>query len=136
MTTQPLVIPDIVPVQKRSVRRNRCVFPVACVCACMVVFNVAVSLLLIQWQQSVTVTFDMKSTVDRFMEQTALHQLSEAQSAALSGRFTQALERSLADYQHRYQALILVSPSVVSGARDITAAVQQDVSHRMQEGVR
>lgn len=134
MTTQPLVTPDVTPVKKRSKRRNRCIVPVACVAVCMMLLNAAVTLLLIQWQAPVTVTFDMKGTVDRFMEQTAEHQLSEAQSAALSGRFTQALERSLADYQHRHQALILVAPSVVSGAQDITDAVQQDVSRRMQEG--
>jgi len=134
MTTQPLVTPDVTPVKKRSKRRNRCIVPVACVAVCMMLLNAAVSLLLIQWRAPVTVTFDMKGTVDQFMEQTAAHQLSEAQSAALSGRFTQALERSLADYQQRHQALILVAPSVVSGAQDITEVVQQDVSRRMQEG--
>ncbi|QLK63895.1 type-F conjugative transfer system protein TrbI (plasmid) [Enterobacteriaceae bacterium Kacie_13] len=134
MTTQPLVKPDVTPVKRRSRRRNRCVVPVACVAACMTLLNAAVTLLLIQWQQPVAVAFDMKGTVDQFMTQTARHQLSEAQSAALSGRFTQALEASLVDYQQRHRALILVAPSVIGGAEDITDAVQQDVSRRMQEG--
>lgn len=118
--------------RKRSKRRNRCIVPVAVVAAGMLVLNAATALLLIQWQQPVTVAFDMKGTVDQFMTQTAQHQLTQEQSDALTLRFTTALDASLRDYQHRHDALILVSPSVVAGVKDITADIQRDVARQMR----
>jgi conjugal transfer pilin signal peptidase TrbI len=47
------------------------------------------------------VAFDMKKTLDSFMDSVSQKQLSEAQSKALSDRFNAALEQSLADYQKR-----------------------------------
>ena len=134
MTTQSLITPDTAPVKTRSKRRNRCIVPFACVAVCMMLLNAAVSLFLIQWQQQVTVAFDMKGTVDQFMTQTVAHQLTQAESDILTTRFTTALNASLNDYQHRHEALILVTPSVVSGVKDITPDIQRDVAQRMQEG--
>lgn len=118
--------------KKRSKRRNRCIVPVAIVAIAMLMLNAAISLLLIQWQQPLTVAFDMKGTVDQFMTQTAQHQLTQEQSDVLTLRFTTALDASLRDYQHRHHALILVSPSVVAGVKDITADIQRDVAGRMR----
>jgi conjugal transfer pilin signal peptidase TrbI len=118
--------------KKRSKRRNRCIVPVAIVAIAMLMLNAAISLLLIQWQQPLTVAFDMKGTVDQFMTQTAQHQLTQEQSDALTLRFTTALDASLRGYQRRHDALILVSPSVVAGVKDITADIQRDVAGRMR----
>lgn len=135
MTTElseKIVSESAAPVKKRSRRRNRCIVPVAIVTGVMLVLNAAIALLLIQWQQPVTVAFDMKGTVDQFMTQTAQHQLTQEQSDALTERFTTALDASLKDYQHRFDALILVAPSVVSGVKDITADIQRDVARQMR----
>lgn len=118
--------------KKRSKRRNRCIVPVAIVAVAMLMLNAAISLLLIHWQQPVTVAFDMKGTVDQFMTQTAQHQLTQGKSDALTLRFTTALDVSLHDYQRRHDALILVSPSVVAGVKDITADIQRDVARQMR----
>ncbi len=118
--------------KKRSKRRNRCIVPVAIVAVAMLMLNAAISLLLIQWQQPVTVAFDMKGTVDQFMTQTAQHQLTQGESDVLTLRFTTALDVSLHDYQRRHDALILVSPSVVAGVKDITADIQRDVARQMR----
>ena len=118
--------------KKRSKRRNRCIVPVAIVAVAMLMLNAAISLLLIQWQQPVTVAFDMKGTVDQFMTQTAQHQLTQRESDVLTLRFTTALDVSLHDYQRRHDALILVSPSVVAGVKDITADIQRDVARQMR----
>lgn len=77
--------------------------------------------------------FDMKGTLDQFMEQSANKSLSETQSQALVARFTQALDDSISAWQHEHEALILVSPSVVRGAPDITRVIQHDVATRMRE---
>ncbi|MEN4909849.1 type-F conjugative transfer system protein TrbI [Rahnella bonaserana] len=122
----------VAPVKKRSKRRNRCIVPVAIVAVAMLMLNAAISLLLIQWQQPVTVAFDMKGTVDQFMTQTAQHQLTQGESDVLTLRFTTALDVSLHDYQRRHDALILVSPSVVAGVKDITADIQRDVARQMR----
>ena len=130
--TEQNVSQPVAPVKKRSKRRNRCIMPVAIVAGVMLVLNAAIALLLIQWQTPVTVAFDMKGTVDQFMTQTAQHQLTQAQSDALTLRFTTALDASLKDYQHRHDALILVAPSVVSGVKDITTDIQRDVARQMR----
>ncbi|WP_339056746.1 type-F conjugative transfer system protein TrbI [Candidatus Regiella endosymbiont of Tuberolachnus salignus] len=120
--------------KKWSKRRRRCVKPVVIVIACMMVLHAAVALLLIQWQSPVIVTFDMKETVDSFMDQSAKTRLSPAQTEQLVDRFNRALDSSLAEYRKTQRAIILVAPSVVSGARDITAAIQQDIARRMRTG--
>ncbi|MGE4687766.1 type-F conjugative transfer system protein TrbI [Yersinia enterocolitica] len=118
----------------RSKRRNRCIRPVAMVATCMLVLNAGIALLLMQWMAPTTVTFDMKGTVDAFMDQTAKKSLSEEQSALLAGRFTESLESSLREYQRKHRAVILVVPSVVAGAEDITDTIQRDVAVRMAGG--
>jgi conjugal transfer pilin signal peptidase TrbI len=66
------------------------------------------------------------------MTQTAQHQLTQGESDVLTLRFTTALDVSLHDYQRRHDALILVSPSVVAGVKDITADIQRDVARQMR----
>ena len=78
------------------------------------------------------VAFDMKKTLDSFMDSVSQKQLSEAQSKALSDRFNAALEQSLADYQNKNHVLILVSPAVVQGAPDVTRKIQTDIASRMK----
>lgn len=133
MTSDTLTTSGNLPtvIKKRSKRRNRCIVPVATVGAVMLMLNAAIALLLIQWQRPVTVAFDMKGTVDQFMMQTTQHQLTPKETDTLSRHFTTALDDSLKDYQHRHDALILVTPSVVSGVKDITSDTQRDVASRM-----
>ncbi len=61
------------------------------------------------------VAFDMKGTIDQFMEQSASQSLTEAQSKQLVARFTQALDASLSAWQQEHRALILVSPRWYGG---------------------
>lgn len=84
--------------------------------------------------QPAIVAFDMKGTLDQFLTQSASQSLTEAQSMQLAERFSAALDASLNDYQRAHQALILVSPSVVRGAPDITLTIQRDIAARMREG--
>lgn len=83
--------------------------------------------------QPAIVAFDMKGTLDQFLAQSASQSLTETQGEQLAERFSAALEASLSDYQHAHQALILVSPSVVRGAPDITLTIQQDIAARMRD---
>ncbi|SPX55388.1 conjugal transfer protein TrbI [Klebsiella pneumoniae] len=47
-------------------------------------------------------------------------------------RFNTALEASLQAWQQKHHAVILVSPAVVQGLRDITREIQQDIAWRMR----
>ena len=78
------------------------------------------------------VAFDMKKTLDSFMDSVSQKQLTEAQSKALSDRFNDALEKSLAEYQQQHHVVILVSPAVVQGAPDVTRNIQNDITRRMK----
>lgn len=78
------------------------------------------------------VAFDMKKTLDSYMDSASQKPLTEAQSKALSDRFNSALEQSLTDYQQQHHVLILVSPAVVQGAPDVTRAIQHDIARRMK----
>ena len=80
------------------------------------------------------VAFDMKKTLDSFMDSVSQKQLTEAQSKALSDRFNDALEKSLAEYQQQHHVVILVSPAVVQGAPDVTRNIQHDIARRMKGG--
>jgi conjugal transfer pilin signal peptidase TrbI len=77
------------------------------------------------------VAFDMKKTLDSFMDSVSQKQLSEAQSKALSDRFNSAGAEPgrLSEKNH---VLILVSPAVVQGAPDVTLKIQTDIATRMK----
>lgn len=66
------------------------------------------------------------------MDQHAKASLNDTQGVALASRFNMAMIESLAVYQADHQALILVQPSVVGGAQDITAGIQHDIARRMR----
>lgn len=119
---------------RRSRRRWRCVKPVACVVAGMMVMNAAITLFLIQGLQPETVSVDLTGTVNSFVNQAAGQQLDEAQMQALTSRFHTVLRASLTDWQQTNRAVVLVAPAVVGGARDITAEIQAEVARRMAEG--
>lgn len=102
----------------------------------LVVFTLACNVMLTRVMLAYTtprvVAFDMKKTLDSFMDSVSQKQLKEAQSKALSDRFNDALEKSLADYQQQHRVLILVSPAVVQGASDVTRTIQHDIARRMK----
>lgn len=70
----------------------------------LVLFALATSAFLsrvvLEYSTPRVVAFDMKKTLDSFMDSVSQKQLTEAQSKALSDRFNDALEKSLAEYQH------------------------------------
>ena len=94
--------------------------------------NVFITRLVLAHTAPRAVAFDMKKTLDSFMDSVSQKPLSEAQSKALSDRFNAALEQSLADYQKTNHVLILVSPAVVQGAPDVTRKIQTDIATRMK----
>lgn len=104
----------------------------------LVVFTLACNVMLTRVMLAYTtprvVAFDMKKTLDSFMDSVSQKPLTEAQSKVLSDRFNDALEKSLADYQQQHHVLILVSPAVVQGASDVTRTIQHDIARRMKGG--
>lgn len=102
----------------------------------LVVFTLACNVMLTRVMLAYTtprvVAFDMKKTLDSFMDSVSQKPLTEAQSKALSDRFNDALEKSLSDYQQQHHVLILVSPAVVQGASDVTRTIQHDIARRMK----
>ncbi|HDX8756650.1 TPA: type-F conjugative transfer system protein TrbI [Klebsiella michiganensis] len=102
----------------------------------LILFTLATSVFLsgvvLEYTTPRVVAFDMKKTLDSFMDSVSQKQLTEAQSKALSDRFNDALEKSLADYQQQHHVVILVSPAVVQGAPDVTRNIQHDIARRMK----
>ncbi|MED5658983.1 type-F conjugative transfer system protein TrbI [Enterobacter hormaechei] len=81
------------------------------------------------------VVFDMKGTVDLFMQQSARLQMDEDKARLLTTRFNAALTDSLAAWQADHNGIILVKPAVMSAQTDITAEIQQDIPRRVKEGL-
>ena len=102
----------------------------------LVLFALATSAFLsrvvLEYSTPRVVAFDMKKTLDSFMDSVSQKQLTEAQSKALSDRFNDALEKSLAEYQQQHHVVILVSPAVGQGAPDVTRNIQHDIARRMK----
>lgn len=80
------------------------------------------------------VVFDMKGTVDLFIQQSSQMKLDETKAGVLTARFNTALNDSLRDWQADHEAIVLVKPAVISTQPDITAEIQADIARRMQEG--
>lgn len=118
----------------REQRRRRCLRNLLLVAVTILCMNAAVTSLLISWRTPTVVSFDMKGTIDHFTDQAGEQSLDEEQTKALTDRFMHTLITELQDYQERHDALILVTPAVVSGASDITDEIQAGVAHRMATG--
>lgn len=95
--------------------------------------TVAISLLTVRLATPAIVTFDMKGTMDMFMQQSAQQKLDEASAKVLTRRFNAALTQSLSDWQQEHNVIILVSPAVVSAQPDITSQIRNEIAQRMQE---
>ncbi|MCK6879757.1 type-F conjugative transfer system protein TrbI [Enterobacter bugandensis] len=80
------------------------------------------------------VVFDMKGTVDLFMQQSARLQLDEGRAKAMTLQFNAALTGSLDAWQSSHNAIILVKPAVMSPQRDITNEIRADIARRIQGG--
>ncbi|ELY4545657.1 type-F conjugative transfer system protein TrbI [Cronobacter sakazakii] len=119
---------------RRERQRRRCLRSLLLVAATILCINAAVTSLLISWRTPVVVSFDMKKTLDQFTEQAGSRSLDESQTKALTERFMTSLNAELQDWQRRHDALILVTPAVVSGVDDITNEIQTGVAHRMAAG--
>ncbi|HCM4479037.1 TPA: type-F conjugative transfer system protein TrbI [Salmonella enterica subsp. enterica serovar Java] len=119
---------------RRAQRRRRCLRNLLLVAATIVCINAAVTSVLISWRTPTVVSFDMKSTVDQFTEQAGARSLDEKQTTDLTERFMRTLSTELQEYQRRHDALILVTPAVVSGAADITGDIQSAVAAKMVAG--
>ena len=119
---------------RRQQRHRRCLRNLLLVCVCLVSVNAAITSLLMAWRTPDTVSFDMKGTIDRFTEQVGAQNLSEDHARALTTRFSRELDTSIREWQQYHDAVILVTPAVVSGAKDITTDIQRDVAERMAKG--
>ncbi|EHL9791016.1 type-F conjugative transfer system protein TrbI [Salmonella enterica] len=119
---------------QRDRRKRRCLLSLLLVAATLLCVNAAVTSLLMSWRMPTVVAFDMKGTVDQFTDQAGAQSLNEAQTTALTERFMQTLSAELQEYQRRHDALILVTPAVVSGAADITGDIQSAVAQKMAAG--
>ena len=121
---------------KQPVRTTSLTLRRASVIVALVLFVLATSAFLsrvvLEYSTPRVVAFDMKKTLDSFMDSVSQKQLTEAQSKALSDRFNDALEKSLAEYQQQHHVVILVSPAVVQGAPDVTRNIQHDIARRMK----
>ncbi|SUG40574.1 IncF plasmid conjugative transfer protein TrbI [Salmonella enterica subsp. arizonae] len=120
---------------QRERQRRRCLRSLLLVAATILCINAAVTSVLISWRMPVVVSFDMKKNAGSVqLNRLALSHWMEPQTKALTERFMTSLNAELQDWQVRHDALILVTPAVVSGAGDITDEIQTGVAHRMAAG--
>jgi conjugal transfer pilin signal peptidase TrbI len=80
------------------------------------------------------VAFDMKGTMDLFIQQTMNQKVPADQSKLLMQRFNRAMTDSLQSWQDNHNVVILVAPAVVSSQPDITQEIRNDIAARMQAG--
>lgn len=79
------------------------------------------------------VSFDLKATQTSFSEALASNKaMTEAQKQTLASRFGKTLETIINEYAHDHRVVILVKPAVVSGSKDITADIQQQILAKLQ----
>ncbi|EPC7210287.1 type-F conjugative transfer system protein TrbI [Cronobacter dublinensis] len=94
---------------------------------------IAVSLVIVRLTRTEIVVFDMKGTIDLFVQQSAQQKMNEMQMQTVTRRFNEALTGSLQDWQYHHHAVILIAPAVVSEQRNITDEIRADIARRMRE---
>ena len=80
------------------------------------------------------VTFDMKGTTNALIRQTAKLDLTDDQRKALLTRFDRSVTTATAEYARDNDAVILVSPAVVTGLTDATPEIQARLAVLMKAG--
>lgn len=98
------------------------------------VLMAAVSIITVHLSTPRIVSFDMKGTMDAFIQQTLQQKLTEEQSKVLMQRFNTALTDSLTEWQADHNVVILVAPAVVSSQPDITADIRNEIAMKMKGG--
>lgn len=100
----------------------------------LVILVVGVSLMTAKSVSPEVVAFDMKGTMDLFIQQTMNQKVPADQSKLLMQRFNRAMTDSLQSWQDNHNVVILVAPAVVSSQPDITQEIRNDIAARMQAG--
>lgn len=100
----------------------------------LVILVVGVSWMTAKSVSPEVVAFDMKGTMDLFIQQTMNQKVPADQSKLLMQRFNRAMTDSLQSWQDNHNVVILVAPAVVSSQPDITQEIRNDIAARMQAG--
>ena len=102
-------------------------------------FVFAVGVVCFLWGEALTpsaikiVSFDLKQTNRDFIQQASHAHLAHPEMTALSKRFARAIQVATAAYAENHHVAILVKGAVVSGANDVTPAIQSLISLRMKQ---
>ena len=81
------------------------------------------------------VAFNLKGTVQAFVQQSSHLHLNSQQQSSLSQRFDRVLDEVVKAYAKTHHAVILVKQGVIAGAPDITAFIRSDIAkHMRREG--
>lgn len=91
-----------------------------------------VGLTILATRQPNLVEYDMNDTVINFHRSIENTELSAEQREKEIARFTKAHEDVIRDYAKRHNAVVLVSPAVVSGTVDVTKIIQNSLLEALQ----
>lgn len=99
----------------------------------LLLVNIVISVLVVELMASPRiVTFDMKRTVDTFMQQAAKRNLSQGEVSALVARFSSSLQQTVNHYQQRHHVIVVVKPAIIAGADDVTEPLQAQIADNMR----
>ena len=86
---------------------------------------IAISLITIRFTTPLIVEFDINDTISTFEYNIAQTELTEEKREKEIKRFTDTLDKVVDEYAAKNRVVVLVSPAVVSGAKDATVDIQQ-----------
>ncbi len=96
---------------------------------------VSIIVLFVLWsawlKPPVIVSFDIKSTTNKFLLQSAKLTLTDEQRKDLVQRFNKALTDTLADYAAENNVVVIVQPAAVTGIQDVTPQIRTQLSKAM-----
>lgn len=96
---------------------------------------VSIIVLFVLWsawlKPPVIVSFDIKSTTNKFLLQSAKLTLTDEQRKDLVQRFNKALTDTLADYAAENNVVVIVQPAAVAGIQDVTPQIRTQLSKAM-----
>lgn len=77
------------------------------------------------------VSFDLKSTTNKFLLQSAKLTLTDEQRQSLVQRFNKALTETVQDYAATNNVVVIVQPASVAGIKDVTPQIRTQLSRAM-----
>lgn len=104
-----------------------------CLINSLMVVGIISYLLISHLNERKIVSFNMKDTINSFLEQVSKNNLDDEKITEITKKFNRSLDYAITSYANDNNVLILVNQAVVKGSDDVTDKIQYLIAENMSQ---